>query len=342
LARDSDMNEKLNNLQALRAFAAINVAAYHAIGDAAKYRIDTGVLEILNGWGRNGVDIFFVLSGFIMILITSGRDEGPWRFLMRRFVRIVPLYWIVSAVLLFIAMVIPAIYPSQDENVIRHFLASIMFVSRVALGRDPIIYDGWTLEYEMLFYTILAICMIWARSASLVISASLAIFALSLYSSANLILVEFIFGMVTGYVCVNLEKSRKIYVSLLITSVTIFIITIFFRPDQSYPNLGRVLGYGVPTIFIVYGLSCLKQMRSGVLSFIGDASYSIYLIQVLTIPACYKAISFFGMQSHLRNEIFITSTIFITICFGAIFHVYIERPAGLFVKNIMSVPKKTK
>ena len=57
----------ISNLQFLRAFASINVVYFHTLLGSESYGKSTNILQILGGWGANGVDIFFVISGFVMI-----------------------------------------------------------------------------------------------------------------------------------------------------------------------------------------------------------------------------------------------------------------------------------
>ena len=92
------MNEQsIENIQALRAFAAINVALFHIIGTAASYSQSSNYLSALEGWGSNGVDIFFVISGFIMLHTQMERRRSVIDFLKLRLIRIMPIYWLLTA-----------------------------------------------------------------------------------------------------------------------------------------------------------------------------------------------------------------------------------------------------
>ena len=86
------------NLQLLRAFAAINVIIYHIIGTSVAYGYELNFINILSGWGANGVDIFFVISGFIMYFSQAQNPKTPIKFLKSRLIRIVPLYWLMTFV----------------------------------------------------------------------------------------------------------------------------------------------------------------------------------------------------------------------------------------------------
>ena len=92
----------LNNLQALRAFAALNVVAYHTIGLQNATSGSNYFLSVLTGWGANGVDIFFVITGFLMVYTTKRRKRSALDFLKGRITRILPIYWLLSIFLYFI------------------------------------------------------------------------------------------------------------------------------------------------------------------------------------------------------------------------------------------------
>nr|WP_076754713.1 acyltransferase family protein [Acinetobacter schindleri] len=75
----------LSNIQILRAFAAINVVIFHVIGASLHYKIPATSLLFMKDWGQNGVDIFFVISGFIMVYIQEKKIEIPYLFLKIEF-----------------------------------------------------------------------------------------------------------------------------------------------------------------------------------------------------------------------------------------------------------------
>lgn len=101
------MNKKINNLQALRAFAALNVIFYHIIGTSPSYNFQLKTFDFLTGWGANGVDIFFVISGFVMVYIQKNKPRTPKAFLTDRFFRIVPMYWLLTAVIALLLIFLP-------------------------------------------------------------------------------------------------------------------------------------------------------------------------------------------------------------------------------------------
>src|SRR5262249_55839896 len=109
--------------------------------------------------GHAGVDIFFVISGFVMA-VTAGRANYPAGvFLQRRIIRIVPLYWAATFFTAGLLLIAPGLF---RDNVVtlKHFLLSLFFIPHVspdsAHDLSPLIKIGWTLNFEMFFYVVFA------------------------------------------------------------------------------------------------------------------------------------------------------------------------------------------
>ena len=100
-------HKTLNHVQALRGVAAFLVMLAHLYDSELKYSPD----QLLGRWtiyGNAGVDLFFLISGFIMVYVTSNRDRGvkpAFEFLFSRACRIYPLYWIVTLAVFAVALI---------------------------------------------------------------------------------------------------------------------------------------------------------------------------------------------------------------------------------------------
>jgi exopolysaccharide production protein ExoZ len=157
---------EVRSIQYLRGLAAFGVVAFHA-SERAGYQFDVGTA---------GVDVFFVISGFVMWMVTSSKTLSPAEFLARRVQRIVPLYWAVTLAVAAVALLIPGSFPAMRPTV-GHVVQSLLFIphrgetSMIA----PLIVPGWTLNYEMFFYLLFAAGLFaparvrpWALTATLV------------------------------------------------------------------------------------------------------------------------------------------------------------------------------
>ena len=139
------------SIQHLRAIAALSVALFHACQWS---QIDFGI-------GAAGVDLFFVISGFVMWTVTAGREAAPLTFLRRRVIRVAPLYWIVTLALVAGALVFPQRFPEVEPRA-DHILLSLAFIQHMNPAGQPfpILAPGWTLNYEAVFYLVFASTLI--------------------------------------------------------------------------------------------------------------------------------------------------------------------------------------
>ena len=138
-------------LPATRGVAANLVVFSHLFFVQAKYTT-AGVLPAFALYGLAGVDMFFVLSGFIMVAV-AGRNIGPIRFLWRRAARIYPTYWLVSLAVLALAIVAPALVDSSVIAPISLWRSFLLVPGETV----PLLAVGWTLVHEMYFYLVFAI-----------------------------------------------------------------------------------------------------------------------------------------------------------------------------------------
>lgn len=336
------MKTILLNLQALRAIAALNVVALHAVTILPSYHKEAAILSFFDGWGSSGVDIFFVISGFVMTYILFKKDMTPSSFLFDRISRIAPLYYLLTLLLVILIILFPQLFRSiSAENLDSRFFASILFVSQIFLQSGPLLYDGWTLEFEMLFYLVLTLGLFFRKNIYAISFSTISIIFLMLTVNLNSISVEFIFGIVAAVIYIGLSPSKFIYFLFLIVGVVGLVSSIFITPQAGSMWELRILRYGIPAFFIVLGAAGLPSIRRGLLTNLGDASYSIYLIQVFTIPFFYKTLSYFSSAIFWNNlyvDIVAAFCIAITAIAGIIVHRYFEAPLTQLFRNHYAKP----
>lgn len=316
----------LNNLQALRAFAALNVVFYHIIITSFSYSQDVHYLSFLGDWGANGVDIFFVISGFIMVYIQDRKSRTAIPFLTNRMVRVIPIYWFLTMALLAVYMLLPSAFRELQLS-LGQVVSSFMFVSEALGYGEPILYVGWTLEYEMLFYILFSLGLLFSNNVVAFFTPIFLLIALVLLDFTGLLVLEFVLGMICA----------KLYLSKNFNYLGCFslIVGILFLPINIFYNLGmdRFYIYGIPAFFIVFGLINIKQTENRLLVYLGDASYSIYLVQVFTIPVFYKVSSNFLVT--LQNDVVALLALLFTIIIGCLLYSLIEKKIGLAINSFI-------
>src|SRR3954468_15703521 len=152
-------------IQILRFVAAAAVVAFHALGAPAKgFEVPESALSFALSYGGRGVDLFFVISGFVIFYATHRAKLTPAEFLRRRVERIVPLYFVVIFAVTMLAITLPATFGTPGWYTPRHILKSLAFIAFTD-GEMPVVYVGWSLEYEMYFYLGAALLMALTRNA---------------------------------------------------------------------------------------------------------------------------------------------------------------------------------
>ncbi len=275
----------LTSIQILRGIAATMVVVLH-IG-ALMDRIDLG--PVAHPAFGAGVDIFFVISGFIMWYTTANRSVTPSGFMTNRIVRIVPLYWAITTVLVAAMTMLPGAFKNSSLEA-SHVITSYLFIPDLDPAGNywPVLIPGWTLNYEMFFYLIFAAALLvgnrLARAG--VIIATLAVLVLlpalagppegrlSFYTDP--IMLEFAFGIVVGEILLWWRPAPA-RVWWLVASVGAVALAV------SNPAGIRAVVWGGPAVLIVVGALFGPPLRCAPLERLGDASYSLYLTHPLTI-----------------------------------------------------------
>ncbi len=291
-------------VQALRAAACIMVVVYHAL--QAEPQVGR-----LHAWsnGSAGVDLFFVISGYVMLRSSRGLmgQRGGWqRFLRRRIRRIVPLYWLLTCAKLAVAIVRPGLTPQTHPNGWA-VAASLLFIpARDALGKiRPVLPVGWTLNFEFFFYILFAgallagIHPLWLTP--LLLGVALAGFWREPSSPAPLFLangmvLEFAAGMAIAHLGARLGAQ-------LAPRGAAWLLPMAFMLLLALPASGpwRCLCWGLPATAILAASLALEPVLGARLPrwllAIGDASYAIYLVHPFVVPALARHGSVAGAVS---------------------------------------------
>ena len=283
-------------VQALRAVAALLVVLYHFF-DVWGERVDPAALGV--GWdnGAAGVDIFFVISGFVMV-ISSHRlvdRAGAWlTFLSHRVIRIVPLYWLLTTAKIAAVVLLPTLI--LRTNLDFGFVArSYLFLPVIDSAGHfrPVIPVGWTLTYEFLFYLFFAAALALRVDVLRIVIPGLGLIAAValLRTDAwpewtilfNTIVVEFVFGVVLGkWTLSGFRFPPALAAGFVLTGFAVILVL-----PMGSENL-RVLTWGIPAFAIVAGAVSLEPLVAHLLPrwllALGDASYSIYLSHGFVLP----------------------------------------------------------
>jgi peptidoglycan/LPS O-acetylase OafA/YrhL len=333
-------------LQYLRGIAALMVVLFHIERLAQRF----GYEGHLASWMFAGVDLFFVLSGFLMWAITAETDQSPQIFMSRRIARIVPLYWFMTTVVAAIMLFAPNLMVSS-KFILSNVIGSYLFIGMPhSTGwLLPALTVGWTLNMEMLFYVIFAFSLTLPRTTrGIAISATLLLLmaAGTILPKNNLwvtqytstILLEFIFGIAIAeiYRRGGFRQVRPLACWALIGAGVVGFI--LFATESPFSR-GITAGIPAAIMFVGFlGFDANKEARPiPLLKFIGDASYSLYLIHILVLSFAFQFWRAIG-GDKLPAGLLLFVVFSLALCIGAAAICYrlVELPLTTHVQKLVS------
>lgn len=335
---------KYKSIQVLRGLAALLVVVHHSslsINAFVEYFPES--INSFFSFGYLGVDLFFVLSGFI-ILSSHFNDKKSFfslkKYVIKRFSRIWPPYIIISSFMIFLYFIFPFLSKGDRGEV--SLLSSIFLLPSLY---PPALSVSWTLIHEVFFYFLFCafffssvyfnfLLFLWIVGIVL-----LSVFDPSIKNTGvvkyyfSFINIEFVFGMIA---CLILKIIKKNHIQLLLSVLFVVIVVLLFLFFQ-LKNDFRVIAslfFSSLIMFFVSFENYSPLTRFGFFVMLGDASYSIYLIHNPLISLISRMLNFFNFFSW---SIHIISMVFFSIFFGIIYHKFVEKPVTCFFKKNLSL-----
>lgn len=322
--------KSLETIQALRAFAALAVVMDHIPFVSV---------------GGFGVDVFFIISGFIVCYITR---EDTEHFMLKRIFRIVPLYWGATLLVFLVALLKPALLQSTSAN-FGELLKSLFFIPYTREnGLDqPILFLGWSLNFEMFFYVIFGACLAASRRRAPLLCAGAMLLLYGIGQSLPLPMplrfwlgtnvLEFIGGIAIFHLFWNAPKIIQAPPRLVNFAVmAVAFAAMIAATLQSRGEQHNVLLFGALALFLVAATLGLEG-RTSIPAFIvviGDASYSLYLLHPYLLRMVQKFVDPM-QQPSLRAMI--GAAIFIAAALGVAWLSFrlVERPSNHLLRRML-------
>jgi peptidoglycan/LPS O-acetylase OafA/YrhL len=332
---------KYRGLQILRITAACMVLLTHSTFYAWE-RLDRHFAVWAKG--AAGVEIFFVLSGFVMIYSSEKLTNDPagWKiFAARRIVRIVPIYWIATSAKI-LALLLTTGYVLHTRFSFLQALASYLFLPARGMEGDiaPVVGVGWTLNFEMFFYLLFTLALFLRVNVYKFVGPILALLAMgaflrkpdwpaiAFYLDTRVLL--FFYGMVIAGICMSGKHLPK-YPAIALLCVGF----LGLAGPWNSPAWLHGLPDGIAAFFIIYSTASLEDSLTRIPRFIlfaADASYAIYLFHPFIAPAVPLAL----MKFHLIHPwLSVVSSVVLALAGGCLIHLFVEAPIAEWARRFL-------
>ncbi|HEH9426661.1 TPA: acyltransferase [Aeromonas sobria] len=337
-----------NNIQAMRGIASIIVFFVHLLSTRPGM-VPSWLEKGVYAFGPGGVDIFFVISGFVVTLaaakaagVSNSRNTAI-TFMVKRIFRIYPAYWIVFAVAtLFLPYVwlAPEWLPKASDFSLLTLTYTYNYKVMVA----------WTLVYEMFFYVVLSILVLtgtrfWHALFIWIFIEIIAIAASNTYDKSlagfvplNPQIIQFVAGCIVAFICTKFEC--RFGNEILLAGAVLFAVMCVVNINLgNWDPWHRTLTLTLPSALMIYGAAVSEREKrfafGAPLLFLGNISFSLYLWHQLTFQSMLAWFEHTGLLQQFPY--FLSLVIWATcgIAVGYTSYVLIEKPSVKFINRIL-------
>ena len=320
---------RLNGLQALRGLAALMVLVGHVIAEAEHYfRLPLPGDAV--PWTR-GVDIFFVISGFVITLSAERFAGRPGAFFWRRMMRVAPLYFLFTTLMVLVLMLLPGGAKDTTLDPLQVLSSYTFFPYERLDGRiAPVLSLGWTLNYEVFFYGLFALCLALPRPLVAITALLLGLGTLGLFVAfdspqltfwTNPLIIEFLFGIALARLWQRGWVWPRLWLGVAIGAMGLGLL--IGLHDTGLP---RVIAAGVPAAIIVAAGTLVWPNRAYINLGLGDASYALYLSHRFALRAATLLLLPLLPATPLAAGGYVVVVCLLAIAVGLLTHAFIERP----------------
>jgi len=324
--------DTLHEIQHLRAIAVLLVIIAHLHQANVRF-FQESILGDFAFIGFAGVDIFFVVSGFIIHHLYGERSGLDVRFLLSRVNRIFPLYWVFTAIALLGYLVMGDSLESDASD--RNIVGSLALIP---LGHPPLLSVGWTLTHELYFYLIYGLVLTLPPRFRAIAAVAWAVMTIAVMAmpeapanpwialAASPFNLLFLAGVLLAQFSNRLRQMRWASFLAVVIATGFAVFTAAQGGFDSFvPVSSRVLAYGPFAIAIVWVFITWKPALPRLMEEIGDASYSIYLSHILVISVMARAGAALLGGGVVSGAMFYLGTLLACLVFGMLSFRFLER-----------------
>lgn len=354
------------SIQVLRGLAALGVVLFHVSDMLHRYSDGGGMFCRLSSFwftGAAGVDLFFIISGFVMVQSTAsiaGQPGAGKQFLVRRSIRIMPLYWLFSGIMLLLVL-LPSTLSGQFFS-LEYTVKSFLFIPALnpVSGLDlPLLPQGWTLSYEVYFYLLIGLLLCFPQR--IIFPLITLFFLVSIAGGVVLgglvflheypllkvvtspLLLEFILGSLLAWFMgkTNRQPGKSVWPGMLLLSggLGLLYFSTFLQQNIVVPY--RVIFWGLPMLAVAGGAVILERYTkrswyAPCLQHMGDSSYATYLSHIFVILALSTLLKKGFIPQLLCNDLLAVITVILCLMVGSLTRLYPERYLSEMVSGKIS------
>lgn len=344
------MRKKLILIQFSRALVPILVMLYHISVNMNGY-FDYNFLGLSSLSSTGGVHFFFALSGFMLFYVYKekfGVKGQIKKYLLNRFIRIYPSYWILTFIAGIILLFFPFLGLGNEINY-EAVVFSILLIPHPD-GIVPILDVAWSLIYTVYFYIIFSFLFLSSRTISAIVLSiwlfiTLGFVTNTFWSYDSLpyyFFYEYNLIFSVGVLCAYLFNKIKLNFPLSAMIAGIGFIAfpfLWINEVHQFINLRYELSLGLASAFVIFGLASIDLQKDiklpKFLNYLGNASLSIYLAHNLPLNAFSHLFYKFGIFEVIGGVATSIILLILITCVGCLVYSYIEKPVVAFMKKVI-------
>ena len=324
---------RYQNIELLRFIAALAVVYFHAVGTLRAVAFSEIGPNPLTELGAAGVDVFFVISGFVIFLSLTRKNRTPIEFARDRLIRLVPAYWILTISHLVILASVAILRGTEVPFDFSWTIQSLFFVSQPLGNNLPLISQGWSLEIEMLFYLLVAVGLIIKNPMANIVFPAVALVSLVGFGLLPDLALEFIFGGILGFLYTRIKFPTLIAIGAGVIGIVLFVAPVILGAVDA----PRWVTWGIPSVLVVFSAINLPQLNWKILPTLGAASYPVYLLHMLVINLVSPVFSMFGTSTPMFF-VALGSCLILSQVLGIVFDKLVDKPISRFLKARIKKP----
>ncbi|EPN9632255.1 acyltransferase family protein [Cronobacter sakazakii] len=330
----------VNSLQAVRFFAAFAIVIYHAARQlrlSSENELVNRAYEIASTKLEIGVDVFFVISGYVIYSSYQSRKKSAGEFIADRLIRVAPMYWITSIIFIVMLNINFNLYPISDIS-FSGIIKSLLFIPSLNLEGKflPVHSVGWSLNLEMMFYASFSFCILFFKRkmlAAIILTISFIYLLSSTIERLNFYHNTLVFEFLAGCIIASfgdeilsaLRRHKKLFVFLLIVS---------FLAALTTSSSNRLLIWGFPSFLLV--LFCVANDKNiftnKIMMLLGASSYSLYLLHRIVITS----VMWISDNEYNATLLFVISAS-LSVILSVLMYKYIEMPVTKWLRGFSTL-----